>query len=90
MQRQYTATTANSTHPLPRREPTSAAEVGSPRGSGWVEVAVVAVYGRCIVSVCFASHRGADGNQLSQGTFVISVVTAVVAISRCSEPLPFH
>ena len=68
----------------------SAVEVGSLRGSGWLEFAVVAVYCRCIVSVCFDSHRGADGNQLSQGTFVIAVVTAVVAISRCSEPLPFH
>ena len=67
-----------------------AGEVGSLRGSGWVEFAVVAVYCRCIVSVCFASHRGADGNQLSQGTFVISVVTAVESISRCSEPLRFH
>ena len=43
-----------------------------------------------ISGACFLSHRGADGNQLSQGTFVISVVTAVVSISRCSEPLRFH
>ena len=40
-----------------------------------------------ISGACFLSHRGADGNQLSQGTFVISVVTAVVAIRRCSGPL---
>ena len=63
---------------------TSAVEVGSLRGSGWREFAVL------ISGACFVSHRGADGNQLSQGTFVISVVTAVVSISRCNEPLPFH
>ena len=63
-----------------------------PRGSGrgasprwrWVFSAVL------ISGACFFSHRGADGNQLSQGKFVISVVTAVVSISRSSEPLPFH